>query len=99
DFTTRVRMPLVRIERGQQIVEITRARIEINLGGELRDQAIDLLDMLLHERGRVGVQILDLAGRWSGRKDLRNEVTHLLAVIGGIFPTAQRVEPQVEFPL
>ena len=38
----------------------------------------------------------DLAGRWSGWENLRNEVAHLLAVIGGVFPTTQRIELQIE---
>ena len=42
-------MPFVGIERGQKIVEVAGARVEIDLVGDLRDQAIDFLGMLLDE--------------------------------------------------
>src|SRR5438876_3376478 len=62
----RLRMPLGRIERSQEIVDFTGARIEVDLDGELLDQPIELGDMLLHEAGRVGLKMPDLRTRRRG---------------------------------
>src|SRR5262249_61358548 len=61
-----IRMPLGRIERRQQIVELAGAGIEIDFGGQSLDQAIDLVDMLRHEPRREGFEMLDLRGRGRG---------------------------------
>ncbi len=54
-LAARLRMPLGGIERGQQIVEVARARVEIDLGGQLRDQPVELADMPLHESRSIGL--------------------------------------------
>src|SRR5262249_46077344 len=47
----RLRMPLGRIERSQEIVDFTRARTEVDLDGELLDQTVELGHVLLHKAG------------------------------------------------
>ena len=50
----RIGMPSGRIERRQQLVEVARAGIEIDLGGEPLDQEIELVAIALDERGGIG---------------------------------------------
>src|SRR5262249_20731643 len=47
----RLRMPLGRIERSQEIVDFARARTEIDLDSELLDQTVELGHVLLHKAG------------------------------------------------
>ena len=58
----RLRMPLVRIERSQQVVDIAGAGIKIDLDGEPLDQPIDLVAVALDERRRIFLQAPDFAG-------------------------------------
>src|SRR5215831_21402525 len=98
-LASRIRMPLGRIERRQQIVELAGARIEIDLGGQSLDQPIDLVDVLLHESRRKGFEMLDLRGRRRGRKCVRHQVTDLAAVKVDILPAPQRIETHIELAL
>jgi hypothetical protein len=98
-LTARLRMPLGGIERGQQIVQVARARVEIDLGGQLRDQPVELADMPLHESRSIGLEMLDFRGGRRVRKNVGREFPHLTAVILGRFPAPQRVEPAIELAL
>src|SRR6516162_9396834 len=98
-LASRIRMPLGRIERRQQIVELAGARIEIDLGGQSFDQPINLADVLLHESRRKGFEMLDLRRRGRGRECVRHQVTDLAAVKVGILPTPQRIETNIELAL
>src|SRR5262245_36767186 len=48
-LAARVGMPFLRIERGQKIVELARAGVEIDLDREAIDQPVELGGVLLHE--------------------------------------------------
>jgi hypothetical protein len=45
-FPSRLRMPFGRLERGQQIVELARLGVEIDLGGQLLDHLVELVGVL-----------------------------------------------------
>ena len=47
-------MPFLRIERGQEIVELARLGVEIDLGGQPFDQLVELVGVLLHEPAGIG---------------------------------------------
>src|SRR5207237_342375 len=98
-LAARFRMPGSRIERRQEIVDIARASVEVDLGGKRIDQAVDLVEMTLHERLRVALKILDFACRRFGRKDRSHQRAHTGTVVGRIFAAPQRVEPHVKLPL
>ena len=92
-------MPLGRIERRQQIVELAGARIEIDFGGQSFDQAIDLVDMLRHEPRREGFEMLDLRGRGRGGECVRHQVADLAAIKVSILAAPQRIEADIELAL
>src|SRR5260370_11122536 len=56
----RLRMPRGGIERSQQVVDFTRARIEVDLVVQLLNQADALGHMFVHERGPVSLDVPDL---------------------------------------
>src|SRR5262245_47372822 len=95
----RLRMPLGRIERCQQIIEVTRACIQVDLGGQLRDQPVDLVALALHESSRIYLKMLDLRGRWRGRKNVGSQIAHLAAIELGAFPTPQVIKADIELAL
>src|SRR5262245_11761370 len=95
----RLRMPLGRIERSQQIVDFTRARTEVDLDGELLDQTVELGDVLLHKAGGIDLEMLDLRTRGRGGKNICRKLAHLSAVKAGILAAPQRVQPGIELTL
>src|SRR6266508_2260541 len=98
-FAARVRVPFGRLERGQQIVELARARVETDLESQSLDQTIDLMSVLFHERIGIGIEMLDLTGGGRSRENVGHQVADLATVEAGILPAPKRIEATVECPL
>src|SRR5262249_45551814 len=93
------RMPLDRIERRQQIVELAGARIKIDFGGQSLDPAIDPADLWPPVPRREGFEIVDPRGRGRGGECVRHQVADLAAIKVGILAAPQRIEANVELAL
>ena len=76
-------MPFLRIERGQEIVELARLGVEIDLGGQPFDQPVELVGVLLHEPAGIGDEMLRLTRRGLGRENVGHQRAHLVAIERG----------------
>src|SRR5215216_7872874 len=98
-LAARIRMPRVGAHRRQELVEIARRRVEIDLGRKLVHQLVQVGFMALDEPAGKEVEALDLAGGRSFREYPRHLLASLGAVESRVGTPAQRVQPRIKFPL
>src|SRR5215470_1895947 len=95
-LAARLWVPLGRVQRGQQIVDLAGGGVESDLVRQFLDQQVDPGEVLVDEFLGIGLQVLDLAGRGCGGENVSDQVADLAAVEVLMLPPTQGIEPAVE---